>query len=69
MNRDWESDFRNWAKPSSDTEQQKYENVERMMREAIKQDKTLSQKNIDVFAQGRIEITQMCDKIAMLIYV
>ena len=52
MNRDWETIFRNWAKPSSDTEQQKYENVERMMREAIKQDKTLSQKNIDVFAQG-----------------
>jgi hypothetical protein len=32
MTRDWEATFREWPKPSSDTEQQKYENAERMAR-------------------------------------
>lgn len=52
MNSSWENVFKNWAKPSSDTEQQKCENVERMIRDTIRQDKTLSQKGIDIFAQG-----------------
>lgn len=52
MNRDWEAIFRNWSNPSSDTEQQKCDNAVRMIIEAIKEDKVLSQKNIQVFAQG-----------------
>lgn len=52
MNRDWETIFRNWSKPSSDTEQQKCDNAVRMIREAIKEDTALSPKNIEVFAQG-----------------
>lgn len=52
MNRDWESDFRNWAKPSSDTEQQKCDNAVQMVRDAINRDGVLSGKAIEVFAQG-----------------
>jgi len=52
MNSSWENIFRNWAKPSSDTEQQKCDNAVRMVRDAISEDKTLSQKSIEVFAQG-----------------
>ncbi len=52
MSSDWENIFRNWAKPSSDTEQQKCDNANRMIRDAINGDSVLSNKNIDVFAQG-----------------
>lgn len=49
---DWESTFRAWAKPSSDTEQERSENAERMIREAIYSSAALSGRNVDVFAQG-----------------
>lgn len=52
MNKDWEAIFRSWAKPSSDTEQQKCDNAVRMVSNAISEDGALSQKNIEVFAQG-----------------
>lgn len=52
MSSNWENIFRNWAKPSSDTEQQKCDNAIRMIRDAINGDSVLSNKNIDVFAQG-----------------
>lgn len=52
MNSDWEDLFRNWAKPSSDTEQQKCDNAVRMVSGAISEDNVLLQKNIEVFAQG-----------------
>lgn len=52
MTTDWEAKFREWSKPSSDTEQEKYENAERMIRDAIRESAALSGKNIRVFAKG-----------------
>lgn len=52
MARDWEQTFRNWSKPSSDTEQEKCENAERMIREAITENQALSKLDVKVFAQG-----------------
>lgn len=52
MARDWESTFRSWSKPSSDTEEEKYSNTEKMIRAAIAASPELSKRNIEVFAQG-----------------
>ena len=52
MARDWESTFRDWSKPSSDTEEQKCENAERMIRDSIKESSSLADKNIEIFPQG-----------------
>jgi hypothetical protein len=52
MARDWEQTFRNWSKPSSDTEQEKAENAERMVRDAIRDSHTLADRNVGVFVQG-----------------
>jgi hypothetical protein len=49
---DWEETFRRWSKPSSETEQAKSDNAESMIRAAIRDCPVLSQRNIDVFAQG-----------------
>lgn len=49
---DWESTFRQWSKPSSDTEQAKQENAERMIRDAIDQSIALTHRTIQVFPQG-----------------
>lgn len=49
---DWEETFRNWSKPSSDTESEKAKNAERMIRDAIKNSEALSQHKITIFAQG-----------------
>ncbi len=38
MTRDWEATFREWSKPSSDREQQTYENAERMVRIRLGED-------------------------------
>ncbi len=51
-NRDWETIFRSWIKPSSDSEQTKYENAEGMIREAISKSEKLKSRTIKVFAQG-----------------
>ncbi len=50
--RDWEETFRSWSKPPNDTEQQKMENAERMIRDAIGSSRKLTGMNIEVFAQG-----------------
>ncbi|NUN13683.1 MAG: nucleotidyltransferase [Myxococcales bacterium] len=52
MARDWEATFREWSKPSSDTEEQKCSNTEKMIRAAISESPALSKRSIDVFAQG-----------------
>lgn len=52
MGRDWEDTFRNWSKPSSDTEEDKCANAESMIRAAIRESDVLKGRNISVFAQG-----------------
>lgn len=52
MSRDWESTFVAWSKPPSDTEQEKCDNAENAIRDAIRSSKVLSSRSIDVFAQG-----------------
>ena len=52
MASDWEDTFRSWSKPSSETEQEKCDNAERMIREAIAEHTCLSGRQVDVFAQG-----------------
>lgn len=52
MARDWESTFRLWSKPSSDTEEEKCKNAERGIKAAIDESPELSKRNIVVFPQG-----------------
>jgi hypothetical protein len=52
MARDWESTFRSWSKPSSDTEHDKCANAESMIRDAIEECPGLAEKTVEVFAQG-----------------
>lgn len=49
---DWEATFRDWKKPSSDSEQERCANAERMIREAIEESPALAHRNIKVFPQG-----------------
>lgn len=52
MARDWESTFRLWSKPSSDTEEQKCQNAEKAIKAAISESPELSKRNVIVFPQG-----------------
>ena len=52
MARDWESTFRNWASPPGKTEQERCENAERAIKNAIKASPQLNKRNIKVFTQG-----------------
>ena len=52
MARDWESVFTTWSQGPSATEQQKAENAERQIREAIRASDKLKNRNIRVFTQG-----------------
>ena len=52
MSRNWEETFRAWAKPSSPTEQERADNAERMIRDAITESRTLVKHTIEVFSQG-----------------
>lgn len=52
MPQDWENIFSTWAKPPGTSEQQKYENAEKAIKNAIKADQKLKDKNIRVFTQG-----------------
>ena len=52
MSRDWEEAFRAWSKPPSETEQERCDNAERMIGDAITNDETLSKMEIEVFPQG-----------------
>lgn len=48
----WEDTFKSWAQPLSDSEDEKCENAERMVKDAINNDPTLSSMDIQVFTQG-----------------
>ncbi|SDX06954.1 hypothetical protein [Nitrosomonas communis] len=52
MSRDWESVFSTWGQSPSATEQQRAENAERQIREAIRASDKLKNRNIRVFTQG-----------------
>lgn len=49
---DWESVFAQWAKPPGKTEQEKCENAERAIKNAISSSDKLKYRNIEVFPQG-----------------
>ena len=49
---DWEQTFRNWSKPSSDSECEKQENAERMIGDAICESNALQQRDIKIVPQG-----------------
>lgn len=48
----WEDSFKFWAKGPSDSEQDKADNAERIICEALNNDEKLSKMDIKVFAQG-----------------
>ncbi len=52
MSRDWEATFSSWSAGPSQTEQQRAENAERQVREAINASAKLNRRNIHVFTQG-----------------
>jgi hypothetical protein len=47
-----EDTLSNWTRPPSDTEESKLSNSERIIKETINEDATLSGKSIEVFGQG-----------------
>jgi hypothetical protein len=52
MARDWEAQFRTWARPPSTTETEKMERAEKAIRDAIRADAKLATHDIVVFPQG-----------------
>lgn len=52
MSRDWESIFTTWSQGPSETEQERAENAERHIRQAIQASDKLRNRNIKVFTQG-----------------
>lgn len=52
MSRDWESVFATWSQGPSATEQERAENAERQIRQAIQGSEKLKNRNIRVFTQG-----------------
>lgn len=52
MSRDWESIFSRWAQGPSKTEQERAENAERQIRQAIQNSNKLKSRDIKVFTQG-----------------
>ena len=52
---EWETRFNQWRQPLSDTEEEKCQNAERMVKEALKADDLLKDRNIEVFLQGSYE--------------
>lgn len=52
MSTSWENKFSNWTKPPSDTEEKKLNQAESMVRDAIRDNTYLKEKNIEVFGQG-----------------
>ncbi len=52
MARDWESIFRSWASPPGKTEEERCQNAERAIRNAIAKSPRLNRRNIKVFTQG-----------------
>lgn len=52
MSRDWHSIFSTWAKPPSETEEQKASNAARMINDAVRGSTALAGKTFDVYATG-----------------
>ncbi|HUU16227.1 MAG TPA: nucleotidyltransferase [Sedimentisphaerales bacterium] len=52
MPRDWEAQFREWAKPPGKTEQERCDNAASSIRNAIKESDKLRARNISVFTHG-----------------
>jgi len=52
MARDWEAQFREWAKPPGKTEQDRCDNAAAAIRNAIKDSERLRSRGVTVFAQG-----------------
>lgn len=52
MARDWEAQFRDWAKPPAKTEQERCDNAVSAVRNAIRANDKLRAKDIQIFAQG-----------------
>lgn len=52
MSRDWELSFATWAQGPSQTEQERAENAESQIRQAINASSKLKNRNIKVFTQG-----------------
>jgi hypothetical protein len=52
MSQSWEDKFRTWAQSPSQTETERAENAEQMVRNAIRASSKLAARNIKVFAQG-----------------
>jgi len=52
MPRDWEAQFREWAKPPVKTEQERCDNATSGIRNAIKASDKLRSRNVSIFAQG-----------------
>ena len=52
MTNDWESIFRNWGSSPSSTEQTRCNNALGIIRRAISRSSDLSNRNINIFAQG-----------------
>lgn len=52
MSRDWEEQFREWAKPPGKTEQDRCDNAASAIRNAIKASDKLGARNVSVFAHG-----------------
>ena len=48
----WESVFRAWSKPASDSEEERYQRTERMIRAAFKSLEAFSGRSYTVFTQG-----------------
>lgn len=65
MSRDWESIFTTWSQGPSKTEQDRAENAERQIRQAIQASEKLKNRNIKVFTQGsyrnRVNVRQDSD--------
>jgi len=52
MSRDWEAQFREWAKPPGKTEEDRCENAISAIRNAIKASDKLRARGVSIFAQG-----------------
>ena len=65
MSKDWESVFSTWSQGPSATEQERAENAERQIRQAIQASDKLKNRNIKVFTQGsyrnRVNVRQDSD--------
>jgi len=52
MSRDWEEQFREWAKPPGKTEEDRCKNAESAIRNASKASDKLRERSVSVFTQG-----------------